>query len=131
MRLEALELVEGRERRVLIVQMHDEADGDEIVVEMVEEGAAARAVVERPAEGMLDAALVEFLRLDLPEFLQADAVFLRLAPLVESELPDGDLGERAACSLAQQRVAAAQLHAAGEALGDRAVLGDAHIASGD
>src|SRR6478609_7804477 len=108
MRLEALELVEGRECRVLVVEMHDEADGDEIVVEMIEERAATGLAVERPAEGVLHPALVELLRLDLPDLLEADAVFLGLTILVETKALDRDLGQRAARSFAEQRIAPAQ-----------------------
>jgi hypothetical protein len=41
MLLEALEFVERRECRVLIIQVHHEADGDKIFVEMIEERATA------------------------------------------------------------------------------------------
>ena len=50
MRLEALEFLERREVRVLVVEVHDEADRHQIVVEVIEERAAAGALVERPAE---------------------------------------------------------------------------------
>ena len=53
MRLEALELVEGREVGVLVVEVDDEADRHQVVAEVVEERAAAGAVVERPAERVL------------------------------------------------------------------------------
>ena len=60
MRLEALELVERREVRVLVVEMHHEADGHEVVAEMVHEGAAvAVGLAERPALRMHDQALLE------------------------------------------------------------------------
>ena len=77
-RLEALELVEGRQVRVVVVEVDDEADGDEIVAEMIEEGAAAGAVAERPAEAVLDEAGPVALRLDLPQFLDAEAELRRL-----------------------------------------------------
>ena len=64
---------------IRVIQMHDEADRHQVVVEMIEERAAAGAVVERPAEGVLHEARLVLLRLDLPELLQADAEFLRLA----------------------------------------------------
>ena len=56
MRLEALKFVEWGERRIPIVQVNHETNGDETVFEMIEERAAAGAIIERPAEGMLDEA---------------------------------------------------------------------------
>ena len=41
MGLEALELVERRQIRIVVVEMHDEADRDLVVIVMIEEGAAA------------------------------------------------------------------------------------------
>ncbi len=86
MRLEALELVEGRQPGVLVVQVDDEADRHLVVLEVIEEGTAAGLHVERPAERMLNEAGFVVFRLDLPEFLQADAVFSGLAALREVEL---------------------------------------------
>ena len=81
MRLEALEFLERRQIRVVVIEMDDEADRNQIVVEVIEERAAAGAVVERPAERVLDEAAAVFVRRDLPQLLQADAEFLRLACL--------------------------------------------------
>ena len=84
MGLEALEFLEGRQVGVLVVQVDDEADRDLVVLEVVEERAAAGLHVERPAERMLDEAGLVVFRLDLPELLEADAVFAGLAAVVES-----------------------------------------------
>ncbi len=46
---------------------------------MIEERAAAGGVVERPTERVLHQAFLKALRRDLPELLQPDAEFLRLA----------------------------------------------------
>ena len=98
---------------------------------MVEERAAAGAIVERPALRVLHEAGLVFLGLDLPQLLEADAVLLRLAALGQIELGDELLGERAARALGDDRVLAAQLHAAREAVGRLAVLADAHVAGRD
>src|SRR2546421_116096 len=47
MRLEALEFVEWRQIRIVVVEMHDEADRHLVVVVMVEERAATGRIVER------------------------------------------------------------------------------------
>ena len=112
MRLEALEFLERRQIRVGVVEMHDEADRHQIVVEVIEERAAAGRIVERPAEGVLHQALAVLLRRDLPELLEAEAEFLRLAALGQAELRDQLLAEIAARAFGEQRVFGAQLHAA-------------------
>src|SRR5262245_28866216 len=86
MRLDALELVERRQIGIVVVQVNDETDRHEVVAIMVEEQAATRVVLQRPADGVLDQALLMLGRIDLPDFLQADAEFRRLALGVESVL---------------------------------------------
>ena len=131
MRLEALEFLERIDVRVLVVEMDDEADRHQIVVEVIEERAAAGAVVERPAERMLHQPGAVLVGRDLPELLQPDAEFLRIAIGVEIEALEQRLGEDAARAFGEQRVFGAQLHAAGEIVGRLAVLADAHVAGGD
>src|ERR1700722_2971818 len=96
MSFETLELIERRKGRVRVVEVNHEANSDEIVVIVIEERAAAGAAAEWPAEGMLDQAWLVFRRIDLPDFLEADAEFLRLAPLLELEALDQMLGGRTA-----------------------------------
>src|SRR5262249_27992591 len=128
--LEALELLERREIRILVVEVHDEADGDELLVEMIEERAATGAVAERPAEAVLHQARPVPLRRHLPQLLQAEAELLRLAPLREIETLKQHLAEIAARALGEQRVFRTQLHAASEGVLVLAVLADPHVASG-
>src|SRR5690606_40932019 len=68
-------------------------------------------VVERPSEAVLHIAGPEILRLHLPEFLDADAELLRFASLVELEVRDEPLGQRAAHALGDQHILAVELHA--------------------
>ena len=70
-------------------------------------------------------------RIDLPQFLEADAEFLRLAPRGKAEFGDQLLAERAARAFGEERVFAAQLHAAGKTRLAVAVAGDSHVAGGD
>ena len=80
---------------------------------------------------MLHKSLAVFLRRDLPELLQSDAEFLRLAVVREPESRNQRLGETAARAFGEQRVFGAQLHAAREAVLVLAVLADAHVAGRD
>src|SRR6202012_4963086 len=97
---------------------------DEVLVIMVEERAAARAATERPAEAVLHLARTELTRRDLPDLLEANAEFLRVAALVQLVAGDDLLGERATGALAEQRIFTAQLHPAGEIPGRLAVAAD-------
>ncbi len=127
-RLEPLELVVRREIGVLVVEMHDEADRDEVVAVMIEERAAAGAAVERPAEGVLHEPGTVLARRDPPQLLQPDAVLLRVAVALQVEFADQLLGERAARAFGKEGVLAAQLHAAHEILGRLAVASNPHVA---
>src|SRR4051812_22153283 len=131
MRLEALELVEGRQRRVLVVEMHDEADDRLSVLDVIEERSAAGARIERPSKRMLHETRPMARGVELPEFLQADAEFLRLAPLAQAEAGEQSLGERASRPFGEERVLAAQFHAAREGLFRLAIAPDTHVARGD
>ncbi len=61
--------------------MNDEAGGNEPLAIMIEERAAACRVVERPAETVLHQTGLMLVGGYFPDFLDADAEFLRLAPL--------------------------------------------------
>ncbi len=66
--LEALELAEGRERRVAVVEMGDEAEIELAVAGMVAEAAAGGGVIEREAEIVIDAARLVQVRPGFPRF---------------------------------------------------------------
>ena len=80
---------------------------------------------------MLHQPLAVLVRRDLPELLEAEAEFLRIAAFAEPEFGDQLLAEIAARAFGEQRVFGAQLHAAGETVLRLAVLADAHVAGGD
>src|SRR5438105_13357999 len=80
---------------------------------------------------MLDQALLVPGRVDLPDFLQADAELWWFAALVEAELCDQLLGQAAACTLGKQCVLAEQFHAAGVGILVRTVACNSHVAGGD
>src|SRR5690242_16008430 len=92
MRLKALKFVERRQIRIAIIQMDDKADRDQIVAEVIDERAAASAVIERPAQRVLHQSAAVFVGRNLPELLEADAEFLRLAIGSQPEALDQRLG---------------------------------------
>src|SRR5690606_4984739 len=88
-----------------------EADIDLVVLEMIDERPAARLAAERPAERVHDQPLAVLRRVDLPQLLHAEAVFLRLAARFQIEALDGVARERAAHALAEHDVFAGDDHA--------------------
>src|SRR6478672_8015457 len=80
---------------------------------------------------MLHHAGLVFFRRHLPDFLETDAVFLRLDAIAQIEAINQNFAERTAGALGKDRVLAAKLHAAGKRILDLAVLADAEIAGGD
>ena len=131
MRLEALELLEGRQVGVAVVEAGHEADGDLVRAEMVEERPAIGLPVERPADRVDDRALAVPGRIDLPELLDAEAEGLRADAVAQVEALEQLLGERAAHALREQGGPSMQLDARLVAGGPLAVLADAHVAGGD
>ena len=128
MGLEALELVEGREVRVAVVEADHEADRGLIVLQVIDERAAPGFAVHRPAGGVQHQTRAVLGRIEPPEFLQADAVGLRVRALAEREAFHERLGQRSPAALGEQGVLGVQLHARLVAVLSRAVLGHPHVA---
>ena len=63
MRLEALEFLEGRQVRVLVVEANHETHRDLVVLKVVEERAAVGVRGHRPAHGVHDESLLVLLGL--------------------------------------------------------------------
>ncbi len=131
MLLEALELVEGRKRRVAIVEMDDEAEIDTAIVRMIEEAAAGGRIVERPAEEMIDAPHLVQCGRDFPDFFDPESEFLRGRFGVQLEPVNELLAERPARALADQGVFGPQPDARGVAGLGVAVAVEPQITSDD
>ena len=109
--LVALELLERRQVRVLVIQPDDVTDRDQIVLEVVDEAAAVGGVVHRPAGRVYHQAGLVVLGRHLPQFLQADAVGLGVGVAAQIELRLQLLAEVAATALGEQGVLGMQFHA--------------------
>ena len=132
MLLPALELLEGAQVRVAVVEVGNQAQVDLVVFRVVEEGATAGAVfLQRPAHTVYHQARLVLLGGNLPDFLDADAVVLRVLALVQAELADQFLAQVAAAALGEEGVFRVQLHAGGVAVLLFPVGADAHVAGGD
>lgn len=96
---------------------------------MIKERTTAGLHAERPAKRMLNHTLLVVLGLHCG--LDADAEFLRLAVLREIVLRNRLLGERAAHSLAEERVFADEFLPRAKFGPGTPILLDAHVADGD
>ena len=129
LRLEALELLEGRQIGIGVVEIGDQTDDDLIVFHMVEEGTTGGAVLaERPAGTVNDEPRLVLGRIDLPQLLDTDAVMLRRR--AGGEIVPGDqlLAELAACAFGKQCVLAVQFDSGLETILRLALLVASEIA---
>ena len=86
--------------------------------------------VHGPAGGVDDQARLVALRLHLPQFLDADAVGLRIDAFAQLEFLHQVLGERAAAAFGENRLFRVQFHAGLVVLGVLAVAAYAQVAGG-
>src|SRR5215471_6075269 len=94
MGLPLLQHAVGINPRILIIQAGDIAERDKVVPGAIHPRAAVLFGGERPAQRENDLALADASRPDLPQLLDADAVELRVAILVQIELLDQLLSQR-------------------------------------
>ncbi len=133
----ALQFVERRQIGVLVVQADHEAEGDLIVFQVIQERAAIGLGIQRPADGVQDFALFVILGFDFPQFLDADAVGLRVrgtarrAHGAQVEFLFQLLAEVPAAAFGEQGVFGVQLHARLMVRAGGAVAVQAHVAGGD
>src|SRR5690606_28529071 len=79
MSLEALELIEWRERRIGIVEIGHQADIKLAIFGVIDEAAAGRGIVEGIAQIVVHPALLVLVGRNVPDFLDSEPIFLRLA----------------------------------------------------
>src|SRR5690606_39730615 len=115
----------------LVVQVDDEADRHLVVFQVIHEAAAAGPAVQRPALGVDHQARLVPGRIDLPEFLDADAEFLRIDTVAQVEFLLQLFRQRAAYALGNQRVLGAQFDARRVARLLLTIAADAHVAGRD
>ena len=126
--LPALEFLIGRHIGILVIERGDEAERDLAIGLVVEEPAApGAALAQRPALRVDDAARLVLGGIDIPQFLDAEPVDLRLAIGLEVVLRLHLLGEIAARTLGEERVFRVDLHPRLVIVLVRTVLGDAHV----
>ena len=126
----ALEFLERRKVRVVIVEPHREAQGHLAIGLMIEE-AAAIGIAQRPALTVDHPTRHMLFGRDVPQLLQADAVNLRLAVLAQIEPVDDLLGKMAARAFGEEGVLGVDFQAGRPAVFLGTILGDAHVAGGD
>src|SRR6185437_4752721 len=126
-----LPLLEGLPRLVVgiaVVEPADIAERDAIAVQVVHEAAAIGMRIGGPAEAVHDPARRDPAGRQLPQFLDADRIALRIARGIEREALDQLLGQAAACALGEHGDLRLDVDAFGIAWIVRAVLRHTHVA---
>src|SRR5208283_15838 len=95
MRLEALKFLKWRQIRIAISQANDKADADLAVLRVVQERATVGMRIQWPAGAVHDQPGLVLGRIDVPEFLDADRVGLRIAIARQVEARDQLLAQMA------------------------------------
>src|SRR5579864_5332020 len=101
MLLEFLQHVLGIEPRIGIVESGDETERNYVVFRAVDPGAAVFLRGQRPAHRVNDLSHRDPARWNFPEFLDANAVSLRICVFGQVEFLDEILGERSARTLGE------------------------------
>src|SRR6185312_3290737 len=104
------------------------AERDAIAIQVVHEAAAISMRIGGPAEAVHDPARRDPAGRQLPQFLDADRVTLRVAVGIEPEALDQLLGQAAACAFGEHGDLRLDVDAFGIAGFVRAVLRHAHVA---
>ena len=102
----ALELVERRQVRVPVVERHDQPEEHLVVGRVIQEASALGVTVQRPACRVQDFAGFVPRSVDFPDFLEADAVVLRVGIRAKVEALHQGLAEIAAHAFGKNRVLA-------------------------
>jgi len=111
MRLVALELLERTDIRIAVTEICDHAEGNEIVFHVIEKAAAVgAALLERPPRAVYYEPLTVLLRVDFPEFLDAETIVLSTAPGIEFEACDEVFAKVPAAAFGKERVLGVELH---------------------
>ena len=105
----ALKFLEWRQVRVAVVQRQDDAEKHLRPGRVVEKPAALRVLIQRPPQRVHDEPCIVLVRIDLPDFLEADAVMLRIRAGPEVEPVHELLTEAAMTALRENRVLPQQL----------------------
>ena len=130
MRLELLKRFVRIEARIVIFEASDHAQRDAIFAQAVNPSAAIHAGIERPAERVRHPARRDAAFGNFPQFLDADAVDLRIQA-VEFLARDQFLGQRAARTFGQHGDLGAQFVAGREVVFGLAVLVEALVFGDD
>ncbi len=93
MRFETLEFVKRAEMRVFVIQTNHKTNSNLVIIQMIEERPAIGFRIERPANRMLNGAFLVNGRVNLPQFLDANAIGLRVGIFPQIELSDQLFGQ--------------------------------------
>mmetsp|Transcript_116349 Transcript_116349/g.324190 ORF Transcript_116349/g.324190 Transcript_116349/m.324190 type:complete len:475 (-) Transcript_116349:368-1792(-) len=125
--LEALELLVRADVRVGVIKADDQAYVQQVGLHVVDEGATIGPMVQGPPDAVGDSAGHVVLRLDLPHFLDTEAIVLWRRALPEAILRHDRLTEGSSTALCKDRLLPQQLHAGLKDVLLPAILGYPHV----
>ena len=126
--LPALHFFKRAEPGVGVIQPCDEPERNLVVLQVVQESTAVGVVVQWPASGMYHQAGFVAGRVNLPQFLDAQAIGLRVATLVKLVFGNDLFAQMAARTLGEHGVFAQKLHAQLEVACQLAIFANTHVA---
>ncbi len=110
MMLEALEFHVRKQMRVFVVQMDHKADINLIVLKMVNERPATGIATQGPTHSVGYLPFLVVLRLDFPDLLHAQTIFLNIRPSLQIIFLNHLLGKAAAHPFGQENILAVKHH---------------------
>ena len=129
--LVALEFLVRRQVWILVGEADHITDRYLVVFQVIQERSAISLAVQRPTGSVNDQSRLMLGRIDIPQFLDADTVGLRVLVLVQVIFVHQLLAQVAAGTFGKQRVFGVQFHPELEGGGWFAIATNAHIAGGD
>ena len=124
----ALQFFERRQIGIGIIEPDNKTQGDLVVSLMIQKSAAI-GIRQWPALAVNNAARRMLLRRNVPQFLKADAINLRLAILIEPKLRLEQFRKMSANTFGKERVFGVQLHPWHIIVFVAAIARNAHVAS--
>ena len=128
MLLPALKFLEHRQVWILVIERNDEPQEHPVVCRVIKKSTALGVIVERPTGRVHDQPCIVFVCIDLPDFLEANAVVLRVRILSQIKTLHQLLPKIAVAAFGKNRVLAQQLISRLVARLLLSIFGNAHVA---
>ena len=131
MLLPLLKFIKRRQIRVVVAQGHYIANRDLVVVTVVKIRAGCCTFCSRPPRSVNNKSLLVLGGVDIPDFLEAETVMLRVAALIQLERSYKLLPKMPPTAFSEYCIFGVELHSRHVRVPVTAIGSDAHVAGGD